>query len=343
MSVINKVLRDLERRNASLGAGSNAGPVRAVPSRMPSRRTLVLAGVCAVGLAGALFAVAGMWPSRAVTASAETPAAAQVAGTLPKPDAIWGEPVGGGASAPAGPHRPTPVPAATVAAAPVPETLLPDAAPPVKAGNSSDGAVTGGAPGAVPSPTDRAEIAFADGRAALTAGRTREAEALWTEALQLSPWHVPARKALVDLLVETGRLDLAEGTALAGLQNDAQHVPFAVVAARLQSDRGDLGLAIATLDMFEQAGARHAEYLALHAALLQRTGRHAEAVQKYSAAIALGDPRPVWFMGRAISLRESGRTAEARAAFRQALETGALSPDVRAYLVRQINLLSGAG
>jgi len=342
MSVINKVLRDLEKRNPDLRTVSNAGPVRAVPSRVPSHRTLAVAAACAVGLGGALFAAAGMWSSPLVTARTETHAAVPVAGTLPRPDAIWGEPVDGGASAPVVMPRPVVAPGATVAAA-AGESVPSPAIPAVKARSPSDGAATGEAPGAVPSANDRAENAFIAGRAALMAGRTREAEALWTEALDLSPGHLPARKALVDLLVETRRLDLAEGIALAGLQNDAQHVPFAVIAARLQSDRGDLGLAIATLDMFEQAGARNAEYLALHAALLQRTGRHAEAVQKYSAAIALGDPRPVWLMGRAISLRESGRTAEARAAFRQALETGALSPDVRAYLERQINLLSGAG
>ena len=71
--------------------------------------------------------------------------------------------------------------------------------------------------------------------------------------------------------------------------------------------------------------------------------RHAEAVDKYGDAIAMGTARAVWHMGRAISLRELGRTADARSGFQQALASGALTPEVREYVERQLAALKKSG
>ena len=330
MSVINRVLRDLEQRNAA-GHDRLAVPsaVRAVAEPEPRpRRVRVAIAVLVVVLAVIVVAVltAGTDPEPVRPAS---PAAAS---SEPTPS----EPSGSAGGQPA--QR---VPADTVeVGGPRPAPSAPAPEPRTTAVRSSSGSTR-----AVPElkPVDSTEAAFREGALALQQGRVRDAEARFRRVLELVPDHQKARQALVGLLLESGRSDAAELAALEGAQRSPVHLPFVLVAARVQVERGEGARAIATLERFAGAGARNAEFLAFHADLLQRAGRHEAAVARFGEAISLGPPRAVWHMGRAISLRELGRLSEARAAFEKALASGALAAPLREYVERQLVTLGGTG
>jgi MSHA biogenesis protein MshN len=384
MSVINKVLRDLEQRNAAqaapVPAPARPGPsVRAVSApRLRSHARLAVGAATVVAAAAAAAISPSVWTHRAsvpvrpdatapsspvveapvaeavkvAAPSVPAPAAAEASTPLPKPDALWGTPI---------PPAARPVTVAARAAAPVASPVAHPAPvaeavsvpAPAKAKSVPANAVAVITPEPLadgrierrdhpPTAKERAEAAFRAGTTALERGNVTEAQARFDEALAFAADHVAARQSLLGLMLEARRYTDAEALLLDGLDH-VRYAPFALVAARLQAERGDVARAIATLESYEDIARGNAEYMAMLAGMLQRAGRHAEAVDRYTQAIAAGNPRAVWHMGRAISLRELGRSAESRAAFQQSLETGALTPEVQAYVERQIAALRTAG
>lgn len=357
MSVINRVLRDLEQRHAANGRGPvvGRGPVRAVAPLDRGVRTTVLAG-CTAGLALVAVSLAALqgWSIPAAATAAEPAArrptvvalAAPTTLTSPTPHHAESKPREASGRRPRGwsatghldaPPEP-PVVGRTKAREPVAEGE--PLAPVIAA------AKTPGAPPAIErqerplSATERAENAFLAGIGALRNGHAQEAETRFRAALDAQPSHVAARQALLGLMLESRRTVDAEALMRAGIIANPDQISFAMVAARLQAQRGDAVAAILTLESVQGPGSAHSEFVALHAAMLQRIGRHGEAADRYGVAIALGNPLPVWHIGRAISLQAIGKEAEARTSFKQAIDSGNLTPELRAFAERQLGTRS---
>jgi len=379
MSVINRVLRDLEQRNASQPPAAppvSGVAVRAVTAPPSNGRTRIALGVAAVlaVAAGAVIAPALMHSgvpapvaqatpparpapvavqSETVPEVAPAPVAAaapiQVAAApgpvtdvLPKPDALWGSPLESKSAVVRRPAKvePPAAPARVPAADAAPATKLRAVEPEPVAAEAS--AVRIEKRERPLSARERAEVAFRAGVSALERRQTAEAAAHFDEALGLAADHVAARQAMLGILLEARRTLDAEALLLEGLDH-VRHAPFALVAARLQLERGDVQAALSTLETYEDVGRANPDYVATLAGVLQRAGRHGEAADRYQAAISAGNPRATWFMGRAISLRELGRAAEARTSFQQAMDTGSLAPEVQVYVEKQIAALRTAG
>jgi len=109
-----------------------------------------------------------------------------------------------------------------------------------------------------------------------------------------------------------------------------------MLLARIQIDRDAAWSALLTLQKTLPHAEQRADYRAFVAALLQRLERNKEAVMHYQAAVQLSPDSGVWWMGLGISLRALQRDDEAKDAFRHALESGALSADLQAFVERQI-------
>jgi MSHA biogenesis protein MshN len=351
MSVINRVLRDLEKRHAAPGRKTLArAPVRAVGAPDRDGRGTVIAA-CTAGLALTMVSIAALhgWSIPATATAAEAPAKRAAVIALATPARSVAAP------APAAPPRPRepaakrprgwsanglhdappeppvvgrmrvrePVVEIEPLAAPAPQ-IVPIAATGIDRQERPLGAV------------ERAENAFLAGIAAIRNGHATEAEARFRVALEALPAHVGARQALLGLMLDSRRPVEAEALMRAGMAANPDQISFAMVAARLQAQRGDAVAAILTLESAQGPGSGHGDFVALHAAMLQRIGRHGEAAERYGVAIGLGNPLPVWYIGRAISLQQLGKDAEARASFRQAIDTGNLPPELRAFAERQL-------
>lgn len=192
--------------------------------------------------------------------------------------------------------------------------------------------------GAVPmkqvSPAQRADAEFRKAVESMQQGHISEAIAGYETTLRLEAGHDAARQALAALLLESKRTADAERVLQEGLKVKPGHTGFAMLLARLQVERGAVEQAIATLEKSLPYADAQADYQAFFAALLQRQNRHKEAVTHYQIALRLAPNNGVWLMGYGISLQAAQRNDDAKDAFRRALDSKTLSPELQAF-VRQ--------
>lgn len=336
MSVINQVLNQLEQR------GANAAPeqamVRAVP---PARRSLVkplllVLLLTAGGAAAWLYArkpaivKPGVAPSVVAVPVEEPvpeilPPASRLSfelSTVPLPSSLRdarnsSSPKSSPARESAGPQTlPAPIPNA-------PAALI----------------MSGELPMKQISRAQQADAEFRRGISLMQQGRIADAIRGYEAALQLNAGHQAARQALVALLLEGKRGADAERVLQEGLKGRPEQTGFAMLLARLQVERGAVEQAAATLEKSLPYADNQADYQAFVAALLQRQGRHKEAVNHYQIALQLVPNNGVWLMGYGISLQAVQRSADAKEAFRRALDSQNLSPDLQKFVLQKLKAL----
>ncbi|WP_306393528.1 tetratricopeptide repeat protein [Telluria beijingensis] len=338
MSLINKMLQDLDARAGQPGAAPLPADVRLPPARDPRPW---LRGALAGG-ALAVVAVAGLvgWrmkgePPAPVVASAPAPAPAPVPAPAPAPVSPTVVPV-----AEVAPPAPPPPPAAPQ---PAPEPAPP--APRTEAVREParvapaprKQAAPAVADGRTETATQRTENAYRRALLVLEDGRVTEAIATLQAALKLDPRHEPSRQTLVGLLIEAGRTDDAMRQLQVALALDARQPSLAMLLARLQLEQG--GPALETLTRTLPHAAGNGDYHAFLAGVLQREARHREAAGHYQEALRANPGNGVWWMGLGISLQAEKRDAEAVAAFRQAQASATLSPELAAFVERRLRQL----
>ncbi len=106
--------------------------------------------------------------------------------------------------------------------------------------------------------------------------------------------------------------------------------------ARVQIERNDLPGAATTLRNALEIGAANAEYRGLYAGVLQRLKQHREAIEAYQAALRLAPQNGIWWMGLALSLEAENRNGEAREAFLRARESNTLSAELNHFVEEKI-------
>ena len=186
------------------------------------------------------------------------------------------------------------------------------------------------------SPAQQADAEFHKASGFAQQGNIADALAGYEEALRLNPGHDAARQALVMLLLENKRSMDAERVLQDGIKGRAEHNGFAMLLARLQVDRGAVGEALATLEKSLPFAGKQADYQAFLAALLQRQNRHNDAIEHYRSVLQLAPNNGIWLMGYGISLQAVQRNAEAKDAFKRALETQMLSPELREFVQQKL-------
>ena len=372
MSVINKMLQDLDRRNAAgVEAEAPARPVKAAVVEHHGHEwfwrviaLLVLVSVSWVAwvayqlqprsIATEQTLRIAMQPRSSAVTAASTPVAAPIAPIAP--------------IAP----EPAPAPVPVKAEDPKPEVAKPEVAkapaetfklareiatpiaerkpPPPKAEPKKpapvvvpktvqaqkDGAVD---KRASPKPVAEAgEAQFQRAAAFLKQGRLSEAEDQLVAALQAHPNHLGARQAHVALLLEQQRVDEALGALREAVALNPRHPAFLLTLARVHAEQRDYKSA---LEVMDKAGpvAEGADFLTLRGAVLRRLGRHADAVGAYQKAVQSGpQPGETW-TGLGISLEAVGRSAEAAQAYQRALGAGRLPREVREYAEARVKAL----
>ncbi len=329
MSVINQVLNQLEQR------GVQSAPeqllIRAIPPRRTNKNGLwfALAALLMLALAWA----ARQWllsetvpvqpaviaePATAVDASAGLPASrlSFELSSLPLPSSLR-----------------APVQAVVPVAAPV---AAPASAAPATPAKPASQPIESATPVKRVSAAQQADAEFHRAAGLMQQGRITDALTGYEAALRLHAGHDAARQALVALLLEQKRASEAERVLQDGLLTKPEHGGFAMTLARLQVERGALDTAVATLEKSFPHNADRAEYRAFLAALLQRQGRHQETVGHYQIALHALPGNGLWQMGYGISLEALQRREAARAAFKQALASGSLSPELRKFVQQRL-------
>ncbi len=365
MSLINKMLQDLDARGSNSGAGLQAEikPVLLAERGLPRRKIAIAAAIVTCGIAVGLtlwvrrpapsaLPVAVLVPAPApapapiaAVVSAPVPAPVVVPANAPAP--IVTSQVMASESLPARAPRAVSLAEAEAAMPPVPKRNRPPAvssdtarvatktAPPV--------AVAAGTPvvpgGRQMTPAQQADSQYRQAMVALDDGRVSGAFSHLEQALQLNPRHEGARQSLVALLIEAGRQDDAVRQLEQGLAAYAGQPALAMLLARIQIEQGSSG--VPTLLRTLPAAENNGDYRAFLGGALQRDGRHREAVDQYAAALRLAPDNAVWLMGLGISLQAEKRNAEAKQAFQQASSSGTLTSTLQSFVDKKIEALGG--
>lgn len=357
MSVINKMLRDLDARRAD-GAGSGQ-PRQASLSGMhgtasvPSsaqrpvvqfgRWLLLILLLLAAGIAAAWYLGLGVFspPPAPPVAVIESTAA------VPVPAASAPESVASAATE-------TP---AVVAASPVrPETEPPVAAEPTlarKKNRRSEAASPEAAAALAPERPQRndrkrppaapannltpvpdqpasppaAQPAGASSPAVNTPPQRGQTAARETLAQAQALWNAGSREAALDLVREA-----------VGVLERVQPVDVALLAqlvreqVRMELALGRPGAVLALLSRLEPLLSGQADLWAVRGNAAQRLGRHEESVQAYLSALQLRPGEARWMLGAAVSLAALGKTEAAAQQAEQARALGPISPEVLTYL-----------
>ena len=338
MSLINKMLQDLEQRSdASSRSQPLVGDVRAVASAGASRpRVGVLIALLVLGgiaLAAAWITLRPSAPKPALASIAARPAVAAMVAAASAPVAVASAPptqakpkpaIEAPAIAAATPASANPVlaqavikkpsqPAADDAASdPVSSVRAPEAAPPAKSSKRF-------------TPQQQADNLYLQAFAQLQQGRSVEARQNLQQVLGLNADHVKARQLLASLLIEANALDDAAALLREGLKRSPSETAFSMALARLQLESGEADKALETLAQGAQTAGDEPQYHGFYAVLLQRAKRHDEAVQHYLLALRSDPAMPNWLVGIGISLQEQGRNSDAAEAFARARDGGLLN------------------
>lgn len=183
---------------------------------------------------------------------------------------------------------------------------------------------------------EKAEAEFRRGQAAQRQGAREEAVTRYRTALAEQVEHVGARRALAALLTELRRTDEAEDTLRRGMAALPAQAYWPMALARLKVERGEVPAALDILLKQGAAGDANAEFQGFAAALLNRQTRYKEAAERYEAATRLAPNEARWWAGLGIALEASGRSTEARAAYQRARSLPGLPADLAAHVEQRL-------
>ena len=366
MSLINQMLRDLEERRADDLARQNLQreirPLPPGPSAVGLKPLigLVMAGVLAVAGWQAYEYRAALLPPPAPVPVAAPPVTVAVPPPQLPPDAMLPREI----EAPAGvdglrltPNLQNvpvdaqlPPPAAAIAqsvvepksatnAPEVPKTTAVATVQPVALAKAAVTpakvvAETSAVPASVEkstsqtTPRERAEAEYRKAQAAAANGKVAETVEALQAALHQDANHIPARQALIRALLETRRVDEAEVVLREGVELQPVQIGWAMTLARLQVEKNDLPAALKTLGRSAANASRSADYQGFYGHIEHRLGHNREAVALYQSATRLAPGEGRWWLGLGLALESDGQGADAREAFRKALATGNLGPEL---------------
>ncbi|MFZ2268437.1 MAG: tetratricopeptide repeat protein [Azonexus sp.] len=341
MSLINQMLQDLEKREGEPGLAADlpAGVHSARPARLVRWRWPLVA-VIAGGLIALFF-----WAGKSLSPPAEKPVPAQppVIAEAPLPPTVPEALSPAVEAPPAAPvaslHKPEPARQPKEKAAPRP-SRAPQAAAAAKPAVVPPPARPKSGTVAKTSPFDeaeeRAEQNYRKALAAYGQGRTTESLAQARQALVDFPAHHSARQLLLKQLVEQGANDQARALLRDGIRLDPSQLSWSMSLARLELGKGDVAAARQALDPALPQAAANADFQSLAGAVAQRQGRANEAADFYRAALRLKPADGRSWVGLALALEAEGHQPEASEAFRRALASQGLPPELQALAQRKL-------
>ena len=165
----------------------------------------------------------------------------------------------------------------------------------------------------------------------------REASGLELTGQAQRLWSSGSHDAAIELLKDA--LAVVERAAGSDVMPapSGELIPLVRELARMELAEGQTRQVLDMLKRLEPALSDQADLWAVRANAAQRLGSHQEAIQAYQTALTLRPGESRWMLGTAVSLAARGQTTAALELAEKARATGTVSSDVVAYL-RQLGV-----
>jgi Flp pilus assembly protein TadD len=173
--------------------------------------------------------------------------------------------------------------------------------------------------------------------------RLPEAIASLQALLKKMPTFIPARRLLMNLLIQQQKYDEAEKVLQIGLKQQPGASAFILGLARIQISRAQYNVALTTLQSINPPLQGNSNYYGLMAGLYERLGQPQRAIDLYQQLLVQYPDKAVWWLGLGVCLEATGRSEEALAAYQRAGGSGALNPQLQEYVNNRIQKLAGTG
>lgn len=183
-----------------------------------------------------------------------------------------------------------------------------------------------------------ASVSAPPATAAVLPSLPRRLPALDALAQAQSLWNAGSHEPAMELVREA--MAVVERTAIAGPSSSGSNTILASLArelARMELAEGQVSRVLDMLTQRESALSDFADIWALRGNAAQRLGRHEESVAAYLMALKLRPNETRWMLGAAVSLAVQGKISSAEEMTEKARAGGALSREVVAYL-RQLGV-----
>lgn len=354
MSLINDMLNDLEARRANdLKRPGLQGEVRPLPrageeSRWPLRLALGALGVVGLGTALYLYwpATGGVSPAKPQPVAAMPPAPAPPAVEVqapvvdPRSLSLPGEMLGMRTATELANVPTEPITTTTLATISTTRGASTTTQPPPRAA-APIGKVVEPTPAidkrtVFSTPRERYEVEVRNATQAAASGKVNEGIEQLREILRQDAAFSLARQALLRILLEQRRGDEMMAVLAEGLDLQPAQSGWAVSLARLWVERGDYVAAQRILARSYPHATTNAEYLGFFAHVQYKQNHPREAAELYQAAARVAPGEGRWWLGLGVALEADGRAAEARDAYRRALASNSLNPDLAAIAEQKL-------
>lgn len=337
MSVINQMLKDLDRRQQ----GSEGAAVYIAPARQQGWWMLLLTLICGLALGIFGWRTWIYWQqTHIVTAASEViapdvvaraaapvsqPEPVEVAAALPLPsqDEVNDE-AGESDSDSMADGAPFDASSDVDESGPTDEELQPE----LYAELAAEQQAVASAPRkpsvlkietVVLSAKELAALAERKATTAMAKGSLRDAQDNYYQVLAHDPYNQGAREQLAGLLYGEGRLTEARQLLEEGIRLDPQQADFRLLLARLAISEGQQQQALGWLSGYQPDLASNMDYYATWAGLTQELGQNADAAALYVKLLRQQPDQGRWWLGLGVAEDGQGHSQRALDAYRNAL------------------------
>ncbi|KFZ28985.1 hypothetical protein IDAT_04725 [Pseudidiomarina atlantica] len=340
MSVINRMLRDLDQRQKTEHKVAGA-PAAAAPTPFPWVWLLggfVIAAIAVVAVVLILQQREPMAePVAAEPAVVEQPPESEIKAAVPEPEA---EPLVEPELEPTTTvaelePQPTPTPAPETPAEP--ELAVTEPAPP-EATEEAKGTMQ--VEQVQLSPAELAEVKLKQAREAMQAGERERAGSLFEQVIALAPEHIDARSELAAYWYGRGRISDALAVLEQGLQLRPQQPRWLLLYARILFNGAAYGSLLSVLEQMPLQAAESEELMQLRAAAANEQQQFSAAAQDYQW-LAERENAARWWLAAAVAYEDAEQPEQALNAYQRALASDDLNADGRRYAAQRLQVLGG--
>jgi MSHA biogenesis protein MshN len=169
-------------------------------------------------------------------------------------------------------------------------------------------------------------------------GLLSESAKHWQRVLSIDPNHIEARRQLAALQFGRNRWQDALQVLTAGLELNPKAHELRLLAAKMLQKREQPQLALTLLQQAQPQVSDHLEYYRLKAQLAQQLNQWGVMAQSYKALTEAQPTQGRWWLGQAIAQQQLGETENAEDAFKRARKLIQHAPTLD-FIEQQLNLL----